>query len=132
MEIGEDIRFNIGTVNKLQRKLDSNKLMHKEGKLKPLFLFLKLQNSFKLYQLSDTSYPGPELKVQTNKNPENDTKNTNNRIQLKELNDFIIDIPVHSDPEIIIIKYLIYNTLAFNQLACSAIFVPPKRVHNLV
>lgn len=68
----------------------------------------------------------------TNKNSENDTKNTNKRIQLKELNEFILAIPGHSNPEIINIKYLIYNTLAFNQLACSAIFVPPKSVNTFL
>jgi len=66
----------------------------------------------------------------TNKNTENDPKNTNSRVQLKELNEFVISRPGSFTPEIVSNKYLIYNILTSDQLACSAIFVPPKLSSN--
>jgi len=68
----------------------------------------------------------------TNQNTENDTKNTSKKVQLKEMNEFILDIPNHSYLETINIKYLVYNILESNHLAGSAIFVPPKPVFNII
>ncbi len=62
----------------------------------------------------------------TNPNTENDSKKTNNRIQFKELNEFIIDTPAHHYLAIISIRLVTYYLLKAEQLTCSAIFVPPK------
>jgi len=68
----------------------------------------------------------------TNQNTEKDSKNTNSRVQLKELNEFVISRPGSFTPEIVSNKYLIYNILTSDQLACSAIFVPPKLSSNII
>ena len=62
----------------------------------------------------------------TNKNTDNDPKNTNSRVQLKELNEFIIARTCSYTSEITSYKYFVYNLFTSDQLACSAIFVPPK------
>lgn len=62
----------------------------------------------------------------TNKNTEKDSRNTNSRVQLKDQNEFIISRPGFFTPKIVCNKYLSYNILTSDQLACSAIFVPPK------
>jgi len=62
----------------------------------------------------------------TNKNTDNDPKNTNSRVQLKELNEFIISRTCSYTREITRHKYFVYNFFTSDQLACSAIFVPPK------
>jgi len=63
-----------------------------------------------------------------NQNPEKDTKNTNNRVQVKELNEFVVENINHFIPELVSIKLLFTNTLAYSKLICAAIFVPPKSV----
>jgi len=62
----------------------------------------------------------------TNPDTEKDSQNTNNRVQLKDLNEFIICKPVSFSPQIVRYKYQTYNILTSDQLACSDIFVPPK------
>jgi len=62
----------------------------------------------------------------TNKNTDNDPKNTNSRVQLKELNEFIISKVCSYTAEISSHTYFVYNIVTSDQLACSAIFVPPK------
>lgn len=62
----------------------------------------------------------------TNQNSDKEPKNSSNWNQIKELNEFILNSPDHSYLAIITIKYLICNTLEPEQLAYSAIFVPPK------
>jgi hypothetical protein len=62
----------------------------------------------------------------TNQNTDNDPQNTNNRVQLKELNDFIISKACSYTAEISSHTYFVYNIVTSDQLACSAIFVPPK------
>jgi len=62
----------------------------------------------------------------TNKNTENDPKNANSRIQLKELYEFMISKACFYTAEITRHSYFVYNIVTFDQLACSAIFVPPK------
>lgn len=53
-------------------------------------------------------------------------KNTGSRVQLKELNEFVINRTCSYSPQSTTHKYLVNNILAFSQMACSAIFVPPK------
>ncbi len=62
----------------------------------------------------------------TNQNSEKDPKNTGNRIQIKALDEYILDIPSHNYLAINSIKHLAFNTSEPEQPACSAIFVPPK------
>jgi hypothetical protein len=62
-----------------------------------------------------------------NKNTENDPKNTSSRVQLKELNEFIVSKSCLYTVEITSHTYIVFNILTSDQLACSAIFVPPKR-----
>jgi hypothetical protein len=62
----------------------------------------------------------------TNKNQGTDPKNTNNRVQLKELNEFIISKTCSYTAEITRHTYFVSNILTSDQLAYSAIFVPPK------
>lgn len=62
----------------------------------------------------------------TNKNTESDPKNTSNRVQLKELNEFILNKACSYNEEITSHTYFVYNIFTSDQLACSAIFVPPK------
>jgi len=64
----------------------------------------------------------------TNQNSEKDPKNTSNRIQLKELDEYILDSPGRHYLTIINIKHLVFNISEPKQLAPSAIFVPPKPV----
>jgi hypothetical protein len=66
------------------------------------------------------------------KNSETDPRNTNNRVQLKELNEFIISRTCSYTAEITSYKYLVYNILVFSQLACAAIFVPPEQQLQLL
>jgi len=68
----------------------------------------------------------------TNKNTDNDPKNSNSRVQLKELNEFIISKACSYTAEISSHTYFVYNIVTFDQLACSAIFVPPKFVSNCI
>jgi len=63
----------------------------------------------------------------TNKSTESDPQNTGNKAQLKELNEFVISKTCSYTAEITTHKYIVYNILEFSQLACSAIFVPPKQ-----
>ena len=62
----------------------------------------------------------------TNQNPEKEPKNTGNRIQINELDQYILDIPSKHYSAIFYIKYLFLNISEPEQTACSAIFVPPK------
>jgi hypothetical protein len=62
----------------------------------------------------------------TNQNTDNDPKNTNSRVQLKELNEYIISKTCSYTAEISSHTYFVYNIVTSDQLACSAIFVPPK------
>jgi hypothetical protein len=67
-----------------------------------------------------------------NPNSEKDPKNTGNRIQVKELNEFILNSFYHNYLAIINIKYLFYNPLRPEQITCSAIFVPPKPAFHTI
>jgi hypothetical protein len=62
----------------------------------------------------------------TNKNTESDPKNTSSRVLLKELNEFIINRTCSYTAKITRHTYFAYNIITSDQLACSAIFVPPK------
>ena len=62
----------------------------------------------------------------TNKNTDNEPKNSNSRVQLKELTEFILSKSCTFTAEITSHAYFVYNIVTFDQLACSAIFVPPK------
>jgi hypothetical protein len=62
----------------------------------------------------------------TNKSTDSDPQNTGSKVQQKEPNEFIISRTCSYTAEITTHKYIVNNILAFNQLACSAIFVPPK------
>lgn len=62
----------------------------------------------------------------TNQNPGNDTKNTDKRTQLKDLNEFVLSSTNDFTIEKISIKYLDYYTSDYYQLASYTIFVPPK------
>lgn len=64
--------------------------------------------------------------LKTNQNPENDTKNTNKRTQLKELNEFVLSNTNDITIEKISIEYLDNYTSDYCQLASYTIFVPPK------
>jgi hypothetical protein len=68
----------------------------------------------------------------TNKNTDNDPKNSSSRVQLKEINEFIISRTCSYTAKITRHKYYIYNVLTSDQLACSAIFVPPKFSSNCI
>lgn len=61
-------------------------------------------------------------------NPEKDTKNTNTRLQVKELNEFVVENINHFIPYLFSVKLLIDNPLAYSKVVCAAIFVPPKSV----
>jgi len=63
-----------------------------------------------------------------NPKSENDSKNTSNRVQLKELNEFIVSSTYQVNLAIISVRYQNYNILAYIELARSTIFVPPKPV----
>jgi hypothetical protein len=62
----------------------------------------------------------------TNQNTEKDPKNTGNKLQIKELNEFILNTPSHNYLANISFKHLIFNILRPEQLVYSAKFVPPK------
>jgi hypothetical protein len=62
----------------------------------------------------------------TNKNTDNDPKNTGSRVQLKELNEFIVSKACTYTAEITSHTYFVYHIITPDQLAYSAIFVPPK------
>jgi hypothetical protein len=62
----------------------------------------------------------------TNKNSDNGPKNTGSRVQLKEMNEYIVNRTCSYTKEISRHKYFVYNIVTSDQLACSAIFVPPK------
>ena len=68
----------------------------------------------------------------TNPNPGNDTKDTNKRVQLKELNDFIVNNPCRLRLEITSVNYQKYSVSTYIELAGSAVFVPPKPGLSLV
>jgi len=68
----------------------------------------------------------------TNPNSDNDTKNTNKRVQLKELNDFIVNNPCRLRLEITSVYYQKYFISTYLELAGSAVFVPPKPGLSLV
>jgi hypothetical protein len=61
-----------------------------------------------------------------NKNPDSDPKGTSSRIQLKELNDFIITRTCSYSSDSTHHTYFQYNILTFSQLDRSSVFVPPK------
>jgi len=67
----------------------------------------------------------------TNQDTDKNTKNTSNRVQLKELNEFVINNSCHLNLEVSIVNYHNFNILAFNKLAPHAIFVPPKAVSSI-
>lgn len=62
----------------------------------------------------------------TNNHTENNPKNTNSRVQLKELNEFIVIKTCSSTPDITSYTYFVYNIVTPDKLAYSAIFVPPE------
>jgi hypothetical protein len=66
----------------------------------------------------------------TNQNTEKDPKNTGNKHQIKELNEFILNTPCHNYLANISIKHLIFIILKREQLVCSAKFVPPKSAYQ--
>jgi len=68
----------------------------------------------------------------TNKNTDNDPKNTNSRVQIKELNEFIVSRTCSYNAEITSHTYFVYNILTSDQSACSAIFVPPKHSSSCI
>ena len=68
----------------------------------------------------------------TNPNPGNDSQNTNKRVQLKELNDFIVNNPCRLRLEITSVIYQKYSISTYFELAGSAVFVPPKPCLSLV
>ena len=68
----------------------------------------------------------------TNPSSDNDTKSTNKRVQLKELNDFIVNNPCRLKLEITSVNYQKYSIPTYFELAGSAVFVPPKPGLSLV
>jgi hypothetical protein len=62
----------------------------------------------------------------TSKNTDTDPKNTSSRVQLKDLNEFLINRTCLFTAKITRHTYFLYNVLTSDHLACSAIFVPPK------
>jgi hypothetical protein len=68
----------------------------------------------------------------TNKSTDNDPKNTSSRFQLKELNEFIVSRTCSYTPKITSCTYFLSNIVTSDQLACSAIFVPPKFASNCI
>lgn len=62
----------------------------------------------------------------TNQGTEDNPKNTNVRIQLKDMNDFLICSYSSFVPAINSNKYFICNIFTFDQMARAAIFIPPK------
>ena len=62
----------------------------------------------------------------TNPNTENDTKNTTKKVQLKELNDFLVVNTCRLKLEITGVSYYNYSISVFVELAKPAVFVPPK------
>ena len=70
--------------------------------------------------------------LKTNQNTEKDSKNTSSRVQLKDMNEFVISKSVSFSPQVVFNKYLTSNILPSDQLACSAIFVPPKLSSNFI
>ncbi len=67
-----------------------------------------------------------------NKNTDNDPKNTNSRVQIKELNEFIVSRTCSYIPKITSHTYFVYNILTSDQSACSVIFVPPKHSSSCI
>jgi len=63
-----------------------------------------------------------------NQNQEKDSKDTSKRVQVKEPDEFILNSPSYFYSEIIRTQYQNYNALSYNELAGSAIFVPPEHV----
>jgi hypothetical protein len=61
-------------------------------------------------------------------NSEKDTKNTNKRIQIKELNEFIVNSSFHFNLDVRSVSYQKYNILAYSQQAIYSVFVPPKSI----
>lgn len=62
----------------------------------------------------------------TSQNPDKNPRNSNSRVQIKEVNEFVLNrISTHFS-KITRHTYLIYNKLAYNQVEFAAIFVPPK------
>ena len=65
----------------------------------------------------------------TNQNPEKDPKNTGNRIQFNELDQYILGIPAYHYLAINYIKHLIFNKseliLLLNSVKLLFIFTPP-------
>ena len=68
----------------------------------------------------------------TSKNTDTDPKNTSSRVQLKDLNEFLINRTCLFTAKITRHIYFLYNVLTPDQLACSAIFVPPKFSSNCI
>jgi len=62
----------------------------------------------------------------TNPNSGNDSKNTNKRLQLKELNEFVIDEVNRFNFQVTNFNTQFYKILDYKELAMQAIFVPPK------
>lgn len=68
----------------------------------------------------------------TNPNPGNDSKNTNKRVHLKELNEFIVSNSCIFKFEITSENYQKHSLSTYIDLAGSVVFVPPKFVLNIV
>lgn len=62
------------------------------------------------------------------KNQDKDCKDTNKKVQVKEPDEFILNRLSYFYSEIVIAQYQNYNALSYNELAGSAIFVPPEHV----
>ena len=61
-------------------------------------------------------------------NPEKNTKNTSNRLQLKEVNEFVVENISHFIHDLFTVNLLTNHTLVYSKLVCPVIFVPPKSV----
>lgn len=63
-----------------------------------------------------------------NPNSENNSRDTNKRIQFKDLNEFVISNSFRFNPEIPAISYQYFYITAYKDLAKHTVFVPPKPV----
>jgi len=61
-----------------------------------------------------------------NKHKENSPRNTNNRFQLKELNEFLVIKTIAYAEKSVSQKYFVYFVFTYCYWAYSAIFVPPE------
>jgi hypothetical protein len=62
----------------------------------------------------------------TNQNSDKNPRNTNSRVQIKEVNEFILSRNSSYFAEITRHTYLIGNKMAYNQVEFATIFVPPR------